>query len=261
MTTLAAKDVTVRIGDRTIVDHVSLRVEPRQWLGIIGPNGAGKSTLLRALAGLVASTGDIELDDRRLDQLRARARAQQVALVPQTPIIPTGIAVTDYVLLGRTPHLGLLGVERRADFELVGDVLDLLALRDLADRRVDTLSGGERQRVLLARALAQEAPILLLDEPTTALDIGHQQEVLELVDTLRHTRNLAVVTTMHDLTLAGRYPDRLLLLAQGHAITTGSGDAVLTEENLTRYYGAAVRIIHDEHGLVVVPYRTPRSSR
>jgi iron complex transport system ATP-binding protein len=123
---------------------------------------------------------------------------------------------------------------------------------------VESLSGGERQRVLLARALAQDAPILLLDEPTTALDIGHQQEVLELVDRLRHERALAVLTTMHDLTLAGHYPDRLLLLAGGTAVISGPGDEVLTEQHLHRHYGANVRVLRDEHGVVVVPYRPPK---
>jgi iron complex transport system ATP-binding protein len=255
---LLAKDVCVQIDGRRLLDRVSLRVEPGEWLGVIGPNGAGKSTLLRALAGIGRFRGHVELHGESLHGLDPRARARRVALVPQVPVVPAGIAVADYVLLGRTPHLGRFAVERRVDLDVVGEVLDVLQLRRFATRRVDSLSGGERQRVLIARALAQEAPILLLDEPTTALDIGHQQEVLELVDRLRHTRALAVVTTMHDLTLAGRYPDRLLLLAGGAVVTAGPSDAVLTEEHLARHYGADVRVLRDEHGIVVVPYRTNR---
>jgi iron complex transport system ATP-binding protein len=202
----------------------------------------------------------VAIDGVRVDTLRPRDRARHIALVPQTPVIPPAIAVTDYVMLGRTPHIGLLGTERRSDRAIVGEVMELLDLVPFATRRVETLSGGERQRVLIARALAQQAPVLLLDEPTTALDIGHQQDVLELVDELRHARGLTVVSTMHDLTLAGRYADRLLLLSNGELVTTGSSHDVLTEEHIARHYGAAVRILHDEHGLVVVPHRAAREA-
>ena len=253
---LQVRGVSVRFDGRSILRDVSLDVEPGGWLGIIGPNGAGKSTLLRALAGLVRFEGAVTFGDVALGALRPRVRAQTVALVPQTPLVPPAITVTDYVMLGRTPHIGLLGVERQDDFEAVAEVMELLELTPFAPRLVEPLSGGERQRVLIARALAQQAPLLLLDEPTSALDIGHQQDVLDLVDRLRHHRNLTVVTTMHDLTLAGRYSDRLLLLSNGEVATSGRSSDVLTEEHLSRHYGASVRIIHDEHGLVVVPFVT-----
>jgi iron complex transport system ATP-binding protein len=256
VTTLDVRDVGVDIDGNRLLHDVTLRVEPDEWLAVIGPNGAGKSTLLRAVAGLVAFTGSVRFDDDDLRSLRPRARARRVAFVPQTPVIPAAITVLDYVMLGRTPHIGLLGVERPVDHAVVREVVELLDLGAFIARRVETLSGGERQRVLIARALAQQAPVLLLDEPTSALDIGHQQDVLELVDELRHRRRLTVVTTMHDLTLAGRYADRLLLLANGEAVVTGTGEDVLTEQHLARHYGASVRILHDEHGLVVVPYRS-----
>jgi iron complex transport system ATP-binding protein len=255
------RDLCVALEGATILHDIVLDVRPAEWLAVIGPNGAGKSTLLRALAGLVAVEGSVTIDGDRIDMLKPRARARRVALVPQTPIIPPAITVVDYVMLGRTPHIGLLGVETRSDLDVVADVMALLDLMPFARRRIETLSGGERQRVLLARALAQQAPVLLLDEPTSALDIGHQQEVLELVDHLRTTRELTVVTTMHDLTLAGRYADRLLLLAGGESVVTGTRDEVLTEEHISQHYGAAVRILHDEHGLVVVPSRTIREVR
>jgi iron complex transport system ATP-binding protein len=258
MTSISVRDLTVTVDGASLLRDVSLDVQPTEWLVVIGPNGAGKSTLLRALSGLVAVQGHVAIDGQRVDALRPRERARRIALVPQTPIIPTAIAVVDYVMLGRTPHIGLLGVESRADLEAVIEVMELLDVLPLATRRVETLSGGERQRVLLARALAQQAPVLLLDEPTSALDIGHQQDVLELVDHLRVTRGLTVVTTMHDLTMAGRYADRLVLLAGGEVVVTGRRDEVLTEEHLARHYGAAVRILHDEDGLVVVPHRTTR---
>jgi iron complex transport system ATP-binding protein len=258
MSSVTARDVSVRIDGAQLLHDVSIHVEAAEWLAIIGPNGAGKSTFLRALAGILAFDGTIAVNGQAIDQLRPRERARRIALVPQAPIIPPGITVADYVMLGRTPHIGLLGIESRHDGAVVADVMALLDLLPLARRRVDTLSGGERQRAFLARALAQEAPVLLLDEPTSALDIGHQQDVLELVDELRTDRGLTVVTTMHDLTLAGRFADRLLLLAAGEVVVAGDREAVLTEDNIARYYGASVRILHDEHGLVVVPHRTKR---
>jgi iron complex transport system ATP-binding protein len=258
---VAAHELTVRIDQRELVRGVSLDVDVDGWLAVIGPNGAGKSTLLRALAGLIPFTGRVEIGGVRVDTLRPRDRARHIALVPQAPVIPPAIPVTDYVMLGRTPHIGLLGTERRSDRAIVAEVMELLDLGPFATRLVETLSGGERQRVLIARALAQQAPVLLLDEPTTALDIGHQQDVLELVDELRHARGLTVVSTMHDLTLAGRYADRLLLLSRGEAVTTGTSHDVLTEEHIARHYGAAVRILHDEHGLVVVPHRGAREAQ
>ncbi|HEX7095176.1 MAG TPA: ABC transporter ATP-binding protein [Acidimicrobiales bacterium] len=261
MTAILVDRVSVRIDDNVILRDVSLDVDPGGWVGVIGPNGAGKSTLLRAIAGLVPFEGSIALGDASVRALRPRERARLVALVTQSPIIPPAIAVADYVMLGRTPHIGLLGVETAADRRAVAEAMELLALTPLAARRVETLSGGERQRVFLARALAQQAPVLLLDEPTSALDIGHGQDVLELVDMLRAARELTVVMTMHDLTLAGRYADRLVLLSGGEVVTAGSIDDVLTEEHLARHYGASVRILRDEHGLVVIPDRRPREAR
>lgn len=255
MSALVAKDVSVAIDGRAIVERVSLRVEPGEWLGIIGPNGAGKTTLLRALAGVVPSRGRIEIDGSALGTLRPKARARRVAMVAQHPVIPEAITVTEYVMLGRTPHLARFALEGRRDVEIVRDALGALALEGLAGRYVGTLSGGERQRALLARALVQDAPVLLLDEPTTSLDIGHQQEVLELVDRLRRERGLAVVTTLHDLTSAGRYPDRLHLLVGGRTAAEGSAHEVLTDAHLSHFYGARVRVLDVDGGIVVVPRR------
>ena len=236
------------------------RVAPGEWLGVIGPNGAGKSTLLRALAGVVAATGSISIGGRDAASMSRAARARQVALVAQKPLVPDGITVADYVLLGRTPHLGRFAIETRHDIEVVGEALDMVALSGFTRRQLSSLSGGEQQRAFLARALAQQAPILLLDEPTSALDIGHQQDALDLVDDLRRSQGLVVITTLHDLILAGRYPDRLVLLAEGQVVAEGPAPTVLTEELLAEHYGAAVRIIHDDHGTVVVPIGRERES-
>jgi iron complex transport system ATP-binding protein len=252
--------VGVAVGRFTLLRDVSLTVRPGEWLGVIGPNGAGKSTLLRAIAGLVPAVGRVEIGGENGSRLARRARARLVALVPQAPLVPVGMTVRDYVLLGRTPHLSLLVMERPGDHAVVNEVLERLGLIALAARSVDTLSGGEQQQVFIARALAQQTGILLLDEPTTSLDIGHQQQVLDLVDELRHDRGLAVITTMHDLTLAGQYPDRLALLAGGTVVASGPPELVLTEENLAAYYDVAVRLLHGPDGLVVVPVRArPRT--
>jgi iron complex transport system ATP-binding protein len=165
------------------------------------------------------------------------------------------MTVAQYVLLGRTPHLPPLGVEGTRDLAAATRSLETLDLLPFTDRLVTTLSGGERQRVLVARLLAQDAPIALLDEPTTALDVGHQQQVLDLVDSLRGDHELTVVATMHDLTLAGQYGDRVALLDRGRLHATGAAADVLTEETLNRIYGARVRVIEGDDGPIVVPVR------
>ena len=245
----------VSLGGTEILHGVDLAVGTGEWLAIVGPNGAGKSTLLRLIAGLLPGDGDLILDGRPAGELKRRERARLVALVVQAPLVPEGATVVDYVLLGRTPHIRPLGVEGPTDLLAVGSALARLELVELADRLVTTLSGGERQRVLIARALAQAAPIVLLDEPTTALDVGHQQQVLELIDELRKEHGLTIVTTMHDLTLAGQYADRLVLMDGGRVVVDGPASEVLTEDNLARYYGARVRIISDGAGPVVLPLR------
>ncbi len=255
MSRILAKDVSVRLGRRRVVRDVTFSAEPGEWLAVIGPNGAGKSTLLKAIAGIVTYDGRLEIDGMPLERLSARRRARQLAMVAQSPTIPDGITVGEYALLGRTPHLGPFGRESAADHERVRRALIDLDVGDLRDRDVSTLSGGERQRVLLARALVQDAPVLLLDEPTTALDIGHQQDVLELIDRLRRDRGITVITTLHDLTLASRYPDRLLMLVDGAVVAEGSPVDVLTEAHLARFYGASVTVLCTADGLAILPRR------
>jgi iron complex transport system ATP-binding protein len=254
------RGVRVVLGGAPVLHGVDLSIAAGEWLAVIGPNGAGKSTLLRAIGGLVPCTGRVALHGTPLPRLTRRERARLVATVPQTPEVPPGMAVLDYVLLGRTPYIRALGRESTSDIEAVERVLARLDLTLFADRPLETLSGGERQRAFLARALAQEARILLLDEPTSALDIGHQQEVLDLVDELRSGEGLTVLATMHDLSVAGEYADRLVLLAAGRVVATGSPTEVLTEEALSTHYGARVRVIPGDYGPLVVPIR-PHPSR
>jgi len=254
VTALALRSLSVTLDGSLIVDSVSGSVEAGEWVTVIGPNGAGKSTLLRAVAGLVPRLGAVEITGQT--ELGRRELARRVALVPQSPSLPPDMTVAEYVLLGRTPHLGYFAREGLHDLEIADAALARLDLVELASRRLGTLSGGERQRAVLARALAQQAPILLLDEPTNALDVGRGQQALELVDALRREAGLTVLAAMHDLTLAGQYADRLLLLDRGRVVAAGGADDVLTDELIGRHYGASVRIIHDEDGrLVVVPTR------
>ena len=252
MSSLAFTDLRVRYGRRDAIAGFTDTIRPGEWLCLIGPNGAGKSSILRATAGLVAHGGVIEVDGSPLSLRTARRRAELVAYVPQSPNLPDDMSGAEYVMLGRNPYISYFGVESQHDRAMVANVLDRLDLDEFADRPLGTLSGGERQRLVIARALAQEAPILLLDEPTSALDIGHQQQALELVDRLRREHGLTVVSAMHDLTLAGLYADRLALLHQGHVVSTGTAAHVLRPETLSEFYGVSVAVHHENDGTVVV---------
>jgi len=249
---LALDHVSVELGGREVVHEVSFTVEPGDWLTMIGPNGAGKTTLLRAVAGLTKHRGRIWIDGEPAHKMKRRDIARRVAVVPQVPLMPAGMSVREYVLLGRTPYVSYVGSEAKRDRIASEDALARLDLGDLAERQLGTLSGGERQRAVLARALAQEAPLLLLDEPTSALDAGRQQDALELVDALRLDAGLTVLATMHDLTLAGQYASRLLLLANGRVIAQGGALEVLTAPLIAEHYGARVRVLDDG---AVVPVR------
>jgi iron complex transport system ATP-binding protein len=249
------REVSVTLGRAAVVREVSATIERGEWVALIGPNGAGKTTILRALAGLVSFAGQILLEGRAVFSSTRRQIARQLALVPQQPQTPPELTVAEYVLLGRTPHIGYLASETRSDRLAAERAIARLALRPFAERSLGSLSGGELQRAVLARALAQEAPILLLDEPTSALDLGGQQQALELVDSLRRDDELTVVSAMHDLSLAGQYAERLLLLDQGRVVAEGSAREVLSEASIASYYGANVRVIHENGGVFVLPQR------
>ncbi len=258
MAGISCRGLRAGYNGRQVLRGIDLDVEPGEWVAVIGPNGAGKSTLLRVIAGVVdGSAGEVGLGGRMAEDLSRRERSRLVAVVPQHPAIPPGITVLDYALLGRTPYLAFWAGESDRDVARVADVLDRLDIGALAGRAMDRLSGGELQRAVLARALVQDAGVLLLDEPTTALDIGHQQQVLELVDGLRREDGLAVVSAIHDLTLAAQYADRLLLMHDGAVVASGTPEEVLTSKELTLRYGASVTILRDESGgLVVAPRRS-----
>ncbi len=239
----------MRFDQRQVIESVSLEVSRGEWLGLIGPNGAGKSTLIKSAIGAVPFSGEVELNGG------VARPGLDVAWMPQRPHLPDEMSVANYVLLGRTPHLGYLKSERPHDLDSVELALQRVSMVDLADRQLVTLSGGEAQRAVLARALAQEAPVLLLDEPTSSLDVGHGLEVLEMIDDLRRSGGLTVVTAIHDLTLAGQFADRLALLTRGRIEVEGSPHEVLTEDVLRSSYGSRVRVVHDGNGPIVIPSR------
>jgi len=256
MSSVVLTSVSVRYEGRPVVRDLDLTVASGEWLSLIGPNGAGKTTILRAIARLVPFQGDIVIGGHPVTGLSSRNLARGIAMLVQEPQMPAGMTVAQYVLLGRSPHLGYLGRESSHDRRVVKDVLRRLALEELAARSLDKLSGGERQRAAIARALAQGAPVLLIDEPTTSLDVGRQQSVLELIDQLRHEQELTVIAAMHELTLAGQYSDRLALLVEGRLVATGTAAQVLTERTISAHYGAEVRVIDmNGSGTAVVPVR------
>ena len=258
---ITLEHVSIGYGEAPVVHDVSLVVPPGGWLTLIGPNGAGKTSVLRAVAGLVGHDGWIAIGGVRARDLAPREIARRVALVPQEPEVPPGMTVSEYVLLGRTPHLSYLAREGARDRRIAGEVIERLQLGRLASRELGTLSGGERRRAVIGRALAQQAPILLLDEPTTALDVGRQQEVLDLVDGLRRQDGLTVLAAMHDLTLAGQYADELALLVDGRVVVCGAAEEVLTRSAIERHYGARVRVLPVlKAGRAVVPVRERSAS-
>jgi iron complex transport system ATP-binding protein len=260
VTAIEMTDVSVAYDASPVLMGLNLHVVRGEWLGLIGPNGAGKTTMLRAVAGLVSYSGRVTVTGQPASTLDRRTLSQLVAYVPQRPLIPTSMTVTNYVLMGRTPYIPYLGTESAGDMQVVAEVIERLELAPFADRPLGSMSGGEIQRAVLGRALAQQAPLLLLDEPTAALDVGHQQQVLELIDELRTEHALTVISAVHDLTLAGQFAERLVLLSEGHLVTEGTAHAVLTESVISKYYGASVRILEGPGGsVVVIPVRSGRN--
>lgn len=241
--------VRVAYNGSFVVGPIDLEVGNGEWVALIGPNGAGKSTLLKSAVGGVDFSGAVSLGGE------ARRLGLDIAWMPQRPTLPDEMTVGEYALLGRTPHLRYLQSERSSDIEATESALARLDLQKLTHRRLRTLSGGEAQRVVLARALAQQSPVLLLDEPTSSLDLGHAVDVLELIDELRVEGGLTVVTAIHDLTLAERFADRLVLMAEGKIITEGSGAEVLVPQALLDHYGAGVSVVIHDGRPTVIPKR------
>lgn len=252
---LAARSIDVGYAGATVISGLDLEIRAGALTGIIGPNGCGKSTLLKALSRLIPVTaGHIEVGGRPLGEMSTRELATEIAVLPQSPVAPEGILVADLVALGRHPHQSWLRQWSSGDGDVVLAALAQTGVADLADRPVDSLSGGQRQRVWIAMVLAQETTTLLLDEPTTYLDLSRSLEVLDLVDVLHTEQDRTVVAVLHDLALACRYCDELVVMADGAVIAQGAPGDVVTEELLWEVFGLRSRVIDDpvsERPLVV----------
>ncbi|MGI6856707.1 ABC transporter ATP-binding protein [Mesorhizobium sp. 1B3] len=244
--TLVASRLSAGYGDTVILDGLDLAVPPGRITAIVGANASGKSTLLRTMSRLIwPRHGHVLLDGKSIHRTPPRELARRLGLLPQSPIAPEGITVADLVGRGRHPHHGMFSRWTRKDDEAVAAALAATKTAELADRLVEELSGGQRQRVWIAMALAQETEILLLDEPTTFLDISHQVEVLDLLTDLNHTRGTTIVMVLHDLNLAARYADFLVAMAGGRLHVAGKPEDVLTEENVRQVFGLESRVITD----------------
>ena len=253
---LKIEGLSVSYGLRRVLQAVSLDVQSGQMLALIGPNGAGKSTLLRAVSGVIpVLAGKVSVQQADLLALPAMQRARYLAVVPQAVAMPPAFTVWETVLLGRTPYLNFLGQVSEKDEQIARLALQRVDALNLAERRVGELSGGEQQRVLLARALAQSTPILLLDEPTVHLDLQHQVSLMETVCSLAHTDNLAVLVALHDLNLAARYADRVALLVAGEVVEVGTTRQVLTPELISEAYHLNVQVV--PHPFADVPLVLP----
>lgn len=243
---LSVSDLSAGYGDDLIIEALSLVIPRGKITVIVGANACGKSTLLRSMSRLITPrAGHVLLDGKSIHRLPSRALAQRMGLLPQSPIAPEGIVVADLVSRGRHPHHGLFARWSRQDDEAIASALLATDTVDLAERQVDELSGGQRQRVWIAMALAQQTDILLLDEPTTFLDISHQVEVLDLLTDLNHARQTTIVMVLHDLNLAARYADHLVAMTNGKLHVCGTPEEVLTEENVRHVFGIDSRVIED----------------
>jgi iron complex transport system ATP-binding protein len=244
--TLLIEDLTLGYGDRTVIAGLDLQVPPGRVTAIVGANACGKSTLLRSMSRLlVPRSGRVIFDGNDVHRMPPKKLARTLGLLPQSPIAPEGITVADLVGRGRNPHQGILARWSAADDLAVADALEATETVELADRSVDELSGGQRQRVWIAMALAQQADVLLLDEPTTFLDVSHQIEVLDLLTDLNRSRGTTIVMVLHDLNLAARYADHLIALADGRVYAHGEPAEVLTEEVVRAVFGLDSRVIAD----------------
>ena len=244
--TLIAEGLELGYGNRTVVENLDLKVPPGRITCIVGANACGKSTLLRSMSRLLSPRGGhVLLDGKDIHRLPAKKLARTLGLLPQSPIAPEGIVVADLVGRGRHPHQRVLSRWSREDDAAVADALAATHTTELAERSVDELSGGQRQRVWIAMVLAQQTDLLLLDEPTTFLDVSHQVEVLDLLTDLNRDRGTTIVMVLHDLNLAARYADHLVAMADGSIYASGDPSEVLTSDTVNVVFGLDSRVISD----------------
>ena len=254
---LNIKNLFVSYNAREILHNISFDVNNGEVLALIGPNGAGKSTLIRAVSGVIESRGEIQTDGKNFYEMNPMQRARYVAVVPQATSMPSAFSVWETVLMGRTPYLGFLGNASTHDEGLARQALTRVNALAFSERRVGELSGGEQQRILLARALCQSTPILLLDEPTSHLDLQYQVSLLDLIRDLAKENDLAVLVAMHDLNLAARYADRVALMVAGNIKAIGTPKEVLQPDLIADAYCLPVQVV--KHPFLDIPLVLPES--
>ncbi len=262
MIPLEGQNLSGGYGNQPIVRQLNLTLRPGEWLSLVGPNGSGKSTLLKLLSnGLPISQGSVLLEGKAIQHFSPSEVARRLSLLPQQPTIPEGLTVRELVSLGRSPHQPWWQWQTdSSDIQKVQEALERTQLEDFSERPVAQLSGGERQRAFLALALAQETKLLLLDEPITFLDLRYQLELLELLKTINQEQQLTIVTVLHDLNLAARYSDRVVLLHEGKIWASGAAHEVLTPEHLAKVFGIEAALIETPVGLQIFPLRACSSA-
>jgi len=251
-----AKNIVTGYDKKIIIDGIDLKIPTNKISVIIGSNGCGKSTLLKTLARLIKPvSGDIVIDGKKITTIPSKQLAQVLGLLPQSPVVPEGITVLDLVSRGRFPYQGFFKGMSKEDFQAVEEALEIMGIAELANRSVDELSGGQRQRVWIAMALAQQTDILLLDEPTTYLDISYQVEILDLLTDLNRKRGTTIVMVLHDINLSARYADYIFALRKGKLITQGSPHKVITPELIDEVFGLNCQVIKDpvSHSPFIIP--------
>ena len=256
MAKLEIENINLDYGQRSVIRNLSFRLSPGELLGLVGPNGCGKTSVIKSLSRvLIPSSGRILLDGKEVTGIPRNELARIIGVVPQNPSLPETFTVFEVVILGRNPHLGLLSGETARDMAIVWQVMERTGITHLAKRRIGELSGGERQRVTIARVLAQEPYVILMDEPTANLDIAQQMDILDLITGMCREKNIAALIAIHDLNIAAQYCTRIIMLKNGQIYTEGIPTEIITTKNVREVFGAETTIYpHPENNLpMVVP--------
>jgi iron complex transport system ATP-binding protein len=237
------KNLSHSFGEALVLKNISFQVPQRDFFIIIGPNGSGKTTLMKVISGILKpQNGELKILNHPIDQYHRKALAKTIAFVPQMTFADFPFTVTEIVLMGRSPYLGILGLEQENDLEVASQAITFTGLENLAHRKLDQLSGGEQQRVFIARAICQEPDIILLDEPTASLDLAYQVRIMDLMEKLKTEKGITVVMVSHDVNLAAMYADHLMLLHKGQVVCQGLPDEVLTYKTLEETYGCTLLV-------------------
>ncbi len=240
---ITAKNLNYSFGEDLLLRNVSFQIPKRDFFIIIGPNGSGKTTLMKIMSGILKpQNGELKIINYSIDQYHRKALARTIAFVPQMLFVDFPFTVTEIVLMGRSPYLGMLGLEEKNDLEIANQAIAFTGLEHLAHRKLDQLSGGEQQRVYIARAICQEPDIILLDEPTASLDLAYQVRIMDLMEKLKTEKGITVMMVSHDVNLAAMYADHLLLLHKGQVMCQGLPDEVITYQNLEAAYGCTLLV-------------------